>query len=260
MYEAVANFINNLKTGSVFILSKNLLKWHVIYIGTQDGDVKQTYYTNPQPGGQFHVNGSLQKKFPFLRLFASTKPIATLILEQVTGTNGLLNSVSKIACEKEICHIKSTRRFLMNYVKYQKLNHMKLSRHFDIFYEYYSSKYLNYTIVMHPVGRHHDVFADNLPSLENRVCFCVDKVRTKLSVLPYGRGGCGVDRFCFAILDWETKHLADRSTWTAEANKNLMYSAYWYALQGKVDQRFTENVKKNFFQSNTHLTSQSMTE
>ena len=140
MYLAVANFINNLKTGSVFILSKNLLKWYVIYIGTQDGDVKQTYYTNPQPGGQFHVNGSLQKKFPFLRLFASTKPIAALILEQVTGTNGLLNSVSKIACEKELSHIQNTREFLMNYVNYQNRKDTKRTRHYNIFYEYYSSK------------------------------------------------------------------------------------------------------------------------
>ena len=62
---------------------------------------------------------------------------------------------------------------------------------------------------MHPVGRHYDVFANNLPSLENRVCFSFPQVNGTSGVsntgLPYGRGGCGINNYCFATLDWRSK-------------------------------------------------------
>ena len=65
----------------------------------------------------------------------------------------------------------------------------------SMFCQYYSSKVVNYTLVLHPIGRHHDIFADGQPSLENRVCLCVDNIRSSLKATKYGRGGCGTNTF-----------------------------------------------------------------
>ena len=107
--------------------------------------------------------------------------------------------------------------------------------------------------MLHPTGRHHDVFADNIASLENRVCFEIEKIRTNLSVKGYGRGGCGKNIFCFALLDWETSHLQQRGMWTKEENQSLPYSAQWYLNEGMHDQQFTRTVRLNFIQSNPQL-------
>ena len=121
------------------------------------------------------------------------------------------------------------------------------------FYQFYSSKFNNYTMVLHPVGRHYDVFADSKPALENRVCFKIENIRSSLKLNSYGRGGCGLNNFCFAIVDWNTQHLQQRAVWTNTQNQNLKYSAYWYASQGIPDQRFTKTVKSNFFGEHPHL-------
>ena len=76
----------------------------------------------------------------------------------------------------------------------------------NLFYKYYMTKFINFTLVLHPVGRHYDTFLNNKSSYENRVCFCLDKIdnrRTDESLSnKYGRGGCGINNFCFALLDW----------------------------------------------------------
>ena len=56
-------------TGTVFILSRNGLKWHVFYIGTHDGYDKYTYYTNPQPGEQFDVDSSMIKEYDTINCY-----------------------------------------------------------------------------------------------------------------------------------------------------------------------------------------------
>ena len=80
----------------------------------------------------------------------------------------------------------------------------------------------------------------------------IEKIRTNLSVKGYGRGGCGKNIFCFALLDWETSHLQQRGMWTKEENQSLPYSAQWYLNEGMHDQRFTRNVRLIFFSNQTH--------
>ena len=54
------------------------------HIGTKDGNVKQTYYTQPRPGGTFNMTNFLLAKYPFLVQFAATKPMAALLCQELT--------------------------------------------------------------------------------------------------------------------------------------------------------------------------------
>ena len=242
-------------TGTIFVLSKQLLKWHVFYIGTSDGNIKYTYYTNPQPGGQFILDASLLDKYKCLQSFVSTKPMCALIIRQIEITNDIaIDKVSHQACNTELQQINDCKSFLKQYqqtTNYKNYANVRGSK--AIFYQFYSSKFNNYTMVLHPVGRHYDVFSDSKPSLENRVCFRIDNIRSSLKTNSYGRGGCGLNTFCFAIVDWNAKHIQQRAVWTNSKNMNLKYSANWYAAQGKVEQRFTKTVQSNFFREHQHL-------
>ena len=107
---------------------------------------------------------------------------------------------------------------------------------------------------MHPVGQHFDVFADKKASLENRVCFFIDESCIVSLGLPmhlrYGRGGGGINRFCYALLDWRTSsHKKRRDIWIDVRYKDLKYSSYWYANHGAINKRFTQLVWKNFRKS-----------
>ena len=228
--------------------------WHVLYIGTKDGSLKKTYYTNPQPGGQICISSDLISKYEFLLKFISTKPTAAMICKEICEDMIIpIKSISPLACKNELENLSAAKTViqkLLNDTTFSKSSKVPIK---TLFYQYYSSKCINYTLVMHPVGRHYDVFADDCSSLENRVCFELQNVRTKLSVLPYGRGGCGLNKFCFAILDWETAHKRKRAVWYDNKHSNLIYSAYWYASQGNVDQKFTKTVRNNFFGAHPHL-------
>ena len=86
-------------------MSKNMLKLYIFYIGTKDGELKHTYYTNPQPGGSFLMPTLLLEKYPFLVDFASTKPTAALLLLGLfcikRKIHPLITSVSQVACLQE---------------------------------------------------------------------------------------------------------------------------------------------------------------
>ena len=236
-------------------MSKKKLKWHVLYIGTNDGIQKYTYYTNPQPGGQFIVDGKFLQKYKFMELFVSTKPIAALILFQLEQDHSInMKNICPVACAIELQNVCNTKEFVKGFMKSEAYKRFHFGKSVQtIFYEFYATKYVNYTMVMHPVGRHYDVFADGKPSLENRVCFVVEDIRSNLSLTTYGRGGAGLNKFCFAILDWNTHHLKQRAVWTDQNNTDLEYSANWYARQGHVDQKFTKTVRENFFGAHPHL-------
>ena len=105
---------------TIFLKSKNNLKWHVIYIGTKDNSAKYTYYTNPQLGGSFVMDTEYFKKYPFLVKFASTKPIAALICEQLnqqSSTNPLLpkGKISPSSVRNELHFLMCTKQFLSEY-------------------------------------------------------------------------------------------------------------------------------------------------
>ena len=239
--------------GTVYLKSKCNLKWHVFYLGTKDGKMKYTYYTQPQPGGSFVMAADLMKKYPFLINFASTKPIAAQICQQIENISGVpIKKISTTACSSEMENMKRSKSFLASYLS-QNVNIDENMKRL-LYYQYYSSKFLNYTLVMHPVGRYHDWFADNKPSLENRVCFSFDLHQDGTTGLKntglsyaYGRGGCGINKYCFGIVDWRSSDQnTNRDCWTSEDNKDLKYSSYWYAKEGKVDQRLLKSIWTKF--------------
>ena len=52
-----------------------------------------------------------------------------------------------------------------------------------------------------------------------------------------------MNQYCFAIVDWRSSDdNQQRDFWTSEDNKNLKYSSYWYAKEGKVDQRLSQAI------------------
>ena len=55
-----------------------------------------------------------------------------------------------------------------------------------------------FSIVGYPVGYYFDVFKGGCVSLENKVCFAIDMNNNEFNI---GRGGGGVHKFVFAILD-----------------------------------------------------------
>ena len=128
-----------------------------------------------------------------------------------------------------------------------------------MFYQFYATNYLNFTLVMHPVGRHLDEFSDRKPSLENKVFFSFPLSKNESSGLAntgykYGRGGAGLNKFCYALLDWSAENRIRVSCWTDPRNQNLEYSAFWYATRNNhPNQRCTRSVWTNFSQNNVGI-------
>ena len=57
----------------------------------------------------------------------------------------------------------------------------------------------NFTLVGYLVSYHNDVFSKGKDLLENKMCFAYDNTEISQDV---GRGGCGSNKFVFALLDW----------------------------------------------------------
>ena len=58
-----------------------------------------------------------------------------------------------------------------------------------------------FTLVAYPCGYHYDVFDKKAFSLENKICFSYD-IEMNNNNNDIGRGGHGIQKFVFAILDW----------------------------------------------------------
>ena len=253
---ATSNSTPRCSKGSVWLRSHDNLKWFIFYIGTRDGETKQTYYTNPRPGGSFNIDPQLLKRYQCLRHFASTKAIAALLLCELTKDPDIMKyPVCPTAVASELQHIEHTRHYIKTLTA-EKHGVLKGTEIETLFYQYYSSKFLNYTLVMHPVGRHIDVFADGLPSLENRMCFLLKENHEKKEKLwnlgtKYGRGGGGPNKFCFALLDWSTTKQKQNLKWTDPVNAHLKYSSQWYAREdGNPNRKLTESIWSQFSKEN----------
>lgn len=219
--------------GAVWLRDASNLKWNLYYIGTKDKEAscKYTYYTNPQPGGSFVMKPSMYLKYDFLLDFTGTKALAASLVKAVEAAvkdkpDTLQLSICPIACNEELWQASTTRDFLLNFLQHSTTSYTEFQKK-QLYYHFYSANFVNFTLVMHPVGRHLDVFADGKPSLENRVCFAfnLDKYgHTNISntgTSGYGRGGCGMGMFCFALLDWQTKNRLRRQCWTDSRNAEL---------------------------------------
>jgi hypothetical protein len=69
---------------------------------------------------------------------------------------------------------------------------------------HWMAKESKHTLVMHPVGWHFDIFADNgKDCIENKLCLVSwDRTDFSRTDLPLGRGGLGPGSFVFGLLDW----------------------------------------------------------
>jgi hypothetical protein len=187
--------------GVIWLHDANNLKWNLYYIGTKDNEAscKYTYYTNPQPGGSFAMKPDMFLKYEFLLDFLATKAYTASLIKAVeTAVKGQCDitqvSICPIACEKELWQASATRDFLMHFLQHSTVSYTEFQKK-QLYYQFYAANYVTFTLVMHPVGRHLDVFADGKPSLENRVCFAfnLDKYgQTNVSKTGngYGHGGC----------------------------------------------------------------------
>lgn len=205
--------------GSVWIQGRHV--WYLYYIGTFDGKSKNFAYTNPVPGGSFHFKVNALERFPFLLDFVSTKPFTALLIDwiqpRIKHKPGFRIQIAPQAVESELmkitdteCLLSCTRAGISHNLSDNKRTVpdaiMKMNRK-AAFYSVYSQYHVKYTLICHPVGFHLDYFANNLPSIENKVCFEISKEflpdDTIYNSNPNGRGGCSSDNlFVFAILDW----------------------------------------------------------
>ena len=69
-----------------------------------------------------------------------------------------------------------------------------------MFYQFYVLHFLNFTLVIHAVGRHLDSFSEGKPSLENRICLN-KKSGISNTGYRYGRGGAE-EWMCSVMLSW----------------------------------------------------------
>ena len=212
------------------------------------------------------MNNSFFSKF--LQNFISTKPLAAAILTEIQSTIGKHPDLPKlkictIAVKQELQNAQTARRFVKTFVK--NYNSTKTSkqwykRHEEslLFYTFYAIHFLNFTLVMHPVGGHLDTFADDEPSLENRVCFSFNLNQDGRTGIPhtgyrYGRGGAGMNKFCFALLDWGGYKRQRKRAWTHEDNAHLPHSAADYVRRnGNATVRCTDTIWNTFFVENGH--------
>ena len=70
---------------------------------------------------------------------------------------------------------------------------------------FWMAKASKHTLVMHPVGWHIDIFADNgKDCIENKLCLVSwDRTDFSRTDLALGRGGLGPGGFVFGLLDWD---------------------------------------------------------
>ena len=252
---ATPNATPRCASGAVWLRDKDNLRWHIFYVGTKDCETKYTYYTTPRQGGSFDMPPNLYSKYHFLMDFASTKALAGNILialeKQLQNYRNVPQvKVCPIAVAEEIKNMTAARSFVLFFLQHHpnKTTYQKK----ELFYQFYSANFLNFTLVLHAVGRHLDVFADSKPSLENRICFSFPMMQDSTSGLrntgyKYGRGGSGLDRYCFALLDWTSPNRTRRRAWTDPDNANLPHSAATYAIQnGHGNQRLSRTIWTHF--------------
>jgi hypothetical protein len=186
--------------GTVWIQER--LRWKYYYIGVTTGDAVSFEYCQPVKGGAFsigHWNKNKTKyefkdsinergifhKFPSLLIFCASKPLAALLLDELRKRSGYLCMPQ--AVNLELKHVHVARNHVAKEPKKNKKN---------AFYLFYM-RFVNFTMVMHPVGFHIDRFENRSPSfLENKTIF----IRHDTS--GQGRGGGGPTTFTWALLDW----------------------------------------------------------
>jgi hypothetical protein len=176
------------------------LQWRFFYIGVKSGNVMSFEYSQPVKGGKFSIGHWKKGKYEFkdsikeqyifhnhpsLLLFCESKPLAALLLDELRKRHEHVCMPQAVTLELK--HIHVARNHVIKIPKKRR----KIE-----FYLYYM-RYVNFTMVMHPVGFHIDQFENRASSfLENKTVF----IRHDTS--GQGRGGGGPNTYTWALLDW----------------------------------------------------------
>ena len=117
------------------------------------------------------------------------------------------------------------------------------------FCNFLTSTFINFTLVMHPVGMHVDNFADQKPSLENRLVFLIKRKDN-----DGGRGGFDGHSFC--LLDWNSRNQSKTNKWTDPKNDDNPHHRHNYPA----NTRLTDDIWKKFCdcQPKIHLPTEPM--
>ena len=187
--------------GVIWLLDKHLLLFHAFYVNTSECEVKHVTYSTPRIGGSFQMQSTLIKESDLLQQFIMTKPLAAVIIKEIERKRygkRICNEVRVCphAVNNELENASKAREYVNGL--YNDMSKHCTERKRD-FYQFYSKKFVKFTLVSHPVGQHLDAFPNKNPSLEIRLCFthAVD------SSGSYGRGGNGLHNFTWALLDWQ---------------------------------------------------------
>ena len=188
--------------GVIALQDKDNLSIHLFYLNKKQGEPKHFAYTTPVEGGKIKLNFEkfdMKKKFSFFQKFYMARLLAAKLLFELKGTlnqQGLPYQICPEAVSIGISQGRKAKEFVDRLYPVTSKNLRQHVRLYE-YYKYYAEKFCKNTIVLHPVGMHIDHFPDN-PVLENRMCFWIESDRFG----DYGRGGAGLSKKSFAILDW----------------------------------------------------------
>ena len=246
--------------GAVWIRGKDT--WYIYYMGTYDGGIKRCKYTNPVPGGSFHLGHNFLEKHPFLAKFISTKPIAAIIIstiqERLLKKDSFNYVITPEAVSEELRNIAETNAVIAAHrsrscdvpIGLKPVpKDLTTDDLYTLFYAIYNWFFIKYTAVYHAVGLHRDKFKNDTGSLENKVCFKLKQAQVPQRMLKnthsYGRGGGGSDEFVFALLDWSCGQRSRRRVWTDTANAALPNAPT------NANQALSQEIWDAFWQPNT---------
>jgi hypothetical protein len=180
--------------GIKFVCNENT--WNCLYMSPYQSalTVVKVHYSQPQKGGSMSLREADTAAFPCLQTFAKSKPFGALLLQ------ALNHQVLKIYKTGRLCYPTPLLKELEHLSLAKEQSKGSKSRLLD------ALVLLNkHTLVAYPVGYHVDVFADQEPALENRICFVHSKKSQDKNGPAQGRGGAGGGLFCWALLDWPEK-------------------------------------------------------
>ena len=153
-------------------------------------------YAPPVKGGSFMVTTELVADYPFLLEFQEKKTLTAHICRELSQRE-FDYDISPAACQGEI----RTQEIILGHLAMKELLTQKdrKTRHWsDIDHFLFGCMTKNrFTLVVHPVYFHPDIFHKGKESIENKKCFV-----SPTSHHSIGRGGGG-HNYTFALLDWQ---------------------------------------------------------
>ena len=239
--------------GNVALRMKNNVTAKLCHHSCKDTTLKNVECSPAVPGGQMLMKQEIiEKHEKFLVPFFSSKILAskillllpTVLVESSPCHRFALMKINEDAVKCEMhCHERTLHHTDIHMQKLLKkefhgvegvdpmCGNFDSKKHMTVLsfihdecrlchYNFLSSTFINFTLVQHAVGMHVDNFADQKPSLENRLVF-----RIKRKHRDHGSGGCdegrgGFDGFSFCLLDWNSKNQKKTNEWTDPKNSD----------------------------------------